>query len=84
LAAILKPAGTNAPDSERTLGDSFTGSVFELPEPDLVGISPEMLALYFHPVLSGTNLPAPLRHYPVSFMPPMPPDKESRAVYQVK
>lgn len=86
--SILNPVGTNAPDSERSLGDSFTGSVFELPEPDLVGISPEMLALYFHPVLTGTNLAAPVRRYPLSFTPPVPPvkapEKESRAVYNVK
>ncbi len=84
MASILNPIATNGPDSERTLSDSFTASVFELPEPDLVGISPEMLAMYFHPVLTGTNLATSMLQYPLSFTPPLPPKKESRAIYNVK
>jgi hypothetical protein len=73
---------------DQTLGDTFAASVFPLPTPDLLGISPGMLASYFHPVQGGTNFSGPLR---VIFMPPMPPllpplvpDTSSHAEYILK
>jgi hypothetical protein len=73
---------------DQALGDTFAASVFPLPTPDLLGISPQMLASYFHPVQAGTNFSGPLR---VIFMPPMPPllpplvpDTSSHAEYILK
>lgn len=85
--SMTTPAG--APAAERpdqSLGDNFTASVFALPTPDLLGITPQMLAAYFHPVPGGTNmiLTGPFH---VSFIPPQPPDKavkSSHAEYIVK
>ena len=77
----LSLASATAPVS---LEDTFASSVFTLPTPDLLGLTPQMLATYFHPVQFGTNaaLAVPFR---VSFLPPVPPDKKSsRAEYIVK
>ena len=75
-------------DSERPtvnpLSDTFTASIFQLPTPDLVGMSPQMLAMYFRPVQHGTNSAARVGLFPVSFRPPLPPDKSSKAEYIVK
>jgi hypothetical protein len=73
-----------APSPELALGDNFTAPILSLPTPDLLGITPQMLATYFRPMQLGTNsalLAAPFR---VSFMPPLPPDKSSHAEYIVK
>ena len=69
---------------EQSLGDAFTASVFMLPTPDLLGISPQMLASYFRPVQLGTNYAALTGPFHVTFMPPLPPDKSSHAEYIVK
>jgi hypothetical protein len=67
------------------LGDTFTSSIFQMPTPDLLGITPQMLATYFHPVQMGTNFPAPTAPFQVIFMPPVPPDtKSSHAEYILK
>lgn len=76
------------PGAEQALGDTFTGSVFALPTPDLLGLTPQMLATYFHPVQLGTNA-ALTGPFHVGFMPPVPPavaapDKSSHAEYIVK
>ena len=60
-------------------------SVFALPTPDLLSITPQMLAAYFRPVQFGTNAAALVGPFHVGFMPPQPvPDKSSRAEYIVK
>ena len=70
------------PGAEQSLGDTFTGSVFALPTPDLLGITPQMLATYFHPVQFGTNAPDGLIR--IGFMPPLPPETSSHAEYILK
>ena len=70
--------------TDSTLGETFSSSVFVLPTPDLLGITPQMLATYLHPVQTGTNalLGGQFR---VSFLPPLlPPDKASHAEYIIK
>jgi len=81
IAGLLTGASQEA---DKPLGDTFTASVFELPTPDLLGISPQMLATYFRPVKSGTNSAALMGMFPLSFVPPLPPDKSSHAEYIVK
>jgi hypothetical protein len=75
----------------QSLGDTFAASVFALPTPDLLGISPQMLATYFRPVQGGTNFFAPNDPFHVVFMPPLPPllpalvpNTSSHAEYIVK
>ena len=75
------PAATGAPDA--TLGGAFPASILSLPTPNLLGITPEMLAAYFQPGL-GTNAAALTGPFRVSFIPPLPPDKSSHAEYNVK
>jgi hypothetical protein len=80
--APATPALAQSP--ELALGDNFTAPILSLPTPDLLGLTPQMLATYFRPMQVGTNsalLAAPFR---VSFMPPLPPDKSSHAEYIVK
>jgi hypothetical protein len=72
------------PGTNKSLGGAFSSSVFELPTPDLVGISPQALAAYFRPIAQGTNFVTPIGLMPVSFVPPVPPDKSSHAEYNVK
>ena len=69
---------------ERPLQATPNASVFDLPTPDLLGISPQALAAYFRPMAPGTNSVAPFGLLPVSFIPPVPPDKSSRAEYLIK
>lgn len=71
------------PDSEKALGDTFSSAIFTMPPSDLVGMTPQMLATYFHPVLHATN-PVVNLLFPVTFMPPLPPDQSSHAEYNVK
>jgi len=78
-----KPALISIPDTDKALGDTFSATVFALPTPNLLGISPEMLATYFRPVQRGTNI-VPMGLLPITFMPPLPPDKSSHAEYNVK
>jgi hypothetical protein len=63
---------------------NLNNSVFALPAQDLVGISPQALAAFFRPVLSGTNIVAPVGLLPLSFVPPVLPDKSSHAEYNIK
>jgi hypothetical protein len=73
---------------ERSLEDTYSASVFSLPTPDLLSLTPQMLAAYFHPVRTGTNIGALNGPFHVSFMPPLPPPpapgKSSHAEYIVK
>jgi hypothetical protein len=71
--------------SDNPLSDARTASIFAMPTPDLLSITPQMLAAYFHPVVFGTNVNAFVGPYPVSFTPPLPPNPPpSRAEYIVK
>lgn len=78
------------PGRANPYGDSstpFASSIFALPTPDLMGISPEMLTAYFRPVQLGTNVPAFNGPFHVSFLSPLPPglpDHSSHAEYIVK
>ncbi|MGA2246156.1 MAG: hypothetical protein ABSH48_14255 [Verrucomicrobiota bacterium] len=81
LAAIQSPPGEG---TEGSLSDTFAAPILEMPTPDLLGISPQMLATYFLPVSHGTNSAALTGTFPLSFMPPLPPDKSSKAEYIVK
>ena len=72
---------------ESVMGDTFSGTVFAMPTPDLLGISPQMLATYFHPVQIGTNPLLVAAPFHVTFIPPLPPpaeDHSSHAEYIVK
>ena len=80
--AVPGPFGANA---DKSLGETFSASVFALPTPDLLSITPQMLTTYFHPVEFGTNAAGLAGPFHVSFMPPLPqPDKSSHAEYIVK
>ena len=82
-AEVTTAAPTPPPDASQSLGQTFTASVFTLPTPDLVGITPQMLVTYFHPVQLGTN--SAITTFPLSFVPPMPADiKSSHAEYILK
>jgi hypothetical protein len=81
IAGLL--TGAN-PDTDTPLSDTFTASIFDLPTPDLLGISPQMLATYFRPVKGGTNTVGLVGAFPLSFVPPVPPDKSSHAEYIIK
>jgi hypothetical protein len=79
----IASASAPAPEASQSLGQTFTASVFTLPTPDLVGITPQMLVTYFHPVQLGTN--SAITAFPLSFVPPMPADiKSSHAEYILK
>jgi hypothetical protein len=88
--AAVVTNGTNltptvsAPTDDQVLGDAFSASVFSLPAPDLLGISPDMLATYFRPVRTGTNSAELIGPFHVSFTPPVAPDRSSHAQYIVK
>ena len=86
-----QPAGAapfNGLAADRSLEETFSASVFALPTPDLLSITPQMLATYFHPVEIGTNSGPSAGAIRVSFMPPLPPPpepvKSSHAEYLVK
>jgi hypothetical protein len=74
LAGTPENAGTGA----------FPMPMYALPTPDLVGITPQMLAAYFRPIQIGTNGLPMDSEYRVDFMPPLPPDHSSHAEYKVK
>jgi hypothetical protein len=91
LTAPVAPGPFVIETPDQSLGDAFAASVFAMPTPDLLGISPQMLATYFRPVQGGTNFFAPNDPFHVVFMPPLPPlvpvlvpDKSSHAEYIVK
>lgn len=84
-SAVVSPLINTS--ANQSLEDTLHGSVFALPTPDLLGITPQMLATYFHPVQFGTNAVMLSGPYPISFQPPLPPpptDKSSRAEYIIK
>ena len=85
-AAFLAGAGPlGGLHAEPSLEEAFSASVFALPTPDLLSITPQMLAAYFRPVQFGTNSAALVGPFHVGFMPPVPsPEKSSRAEYIVK
>ena len=66
--------------------DPFAPAMFALAPPDLLNITPQMLAAFFHPVARSTNVDAVVAvPMPVMFMPPAiksPPS--SHAEYIVK
>ena len=65
--------------------DTVDSAIFTLTTPDLLGISPQALAVYFHPVQRGTNIVVPDGLQPISFVPPLPlAQKSSQAEYRVK
>jgi hypothetical protein len=72
-------------EADTSLEETYRTSIFALPTPDLLGITPQMLATYFRPVQFGTNSAALVGPFHVGFMPPQPaPEKSSRAEYIVK
>jgi hypothetical protein len=81
VAATPLPMVASTP--EESLGQTINSSVFALSTPELMGITPQMLATYFHPVQIGTNtaLTGPFR---ISFLPPVTPEKSSHAEYIIK
>lgn len=81
--AEMTTSDSGPAESNQSLGDTFTTSVFSLPTPDLLGITPQALSAYFRPVHLGTNAPI-MGPFPLSFIPPMPPDKSSHAEYILK
>ena len=77
------PFGLASP--ENPLSDSRTATIFAMPTPDLLGITPQMLVNYFHPVTTGTSTNTFIGPYPMGFTPPITsPDKSSRAEYIIK
>lgn len=66
--------------------DPFGPSVFALAAPDLLAITPQMLAAYFNPVARSTNTAAEVVvPFPVMFMPPTAKARpSSHAEYIVK
>lgn len=67
------------------LDDTFGAAIFALPMPELMGLTPQMLALYFHPAGNGTNGAALVGPFHVGFIPPLlPSEKSSHAEYIVK
>jgi hypothetical protein len=74
--ALQIPGSTGTPGANGT-------SIMQLDTPDLMGITPEMLANYFRPNAAGTNavvVPAPFR---VGFIPPLA-TPSSQSEYNVK
>lgn len=60
-------------------------SIFMLPAPDTLGMTPQILATYFQPLVVGTNGTAVAAPFRVGFIPPLPePDKSSHAEYIIK
>ena len=80
----ITSVSTAQPLPESSPGDALTTSIFALPTPDLLGITPQNLATYFRPVQFGTNSTPVLVPFSLSFMPPFPPDKSSHAEYIIK
>ena len=85
-AAVIAASGPlNGMNANPALEETFSTSVFARPMPDLLSITPQMLATYFHPVEFGTNAAGLAGPFQVGFMPPLPaPDKSSHAEYIVK
>lgn len=63
----------------------FGTPMFALPSPELMGITPQMLATYFHPVGVNTNEAAAVFPFRVGFVPPVaPPERSSHSEYNIK
>lgn len=87
-ASVITAAPDNLPPivmSTDAALDSVLGTpIFALTTPDLMGITPQMLATYFHPVGLGTNGVEVVAPFRVGFVPPLLPEKSSHAEYIVK
>lgn len=88
-ASVIIAAPTdNLPPIVMSTGNAldsvFTTPIFALATPDLMGITPQMLATYFHPVAFGTNGVEVVAPFRVGFVPPLLPEKSSHAEYIVK
>jgi len=79
----LLPLSSNV---ESGAADPYGTSIFSLASPDLLNITPQMLAAYFHPVARGTNTATEVVvPMPVIFTPPQnKPGPSSRAEFIVK
>ncbi len=63
----------------------FGPPIYELATPELMGITPQMLATYFRPVGVNTNGPAVVFPFHVGFVPPVAPaEHSSHSEYNVK
>jgi hypothetical protein len=70
-------------DNALQIPGTTAAPIMQLSTPDLMGITPEMLATYFHPNAAGTNavaVPVPFR---VGFVPPLAPPS-SHSEYNLK
>jgi len=91
-ATVVNSAGDYAPTlpilvmgPDNPLGVPNGASIFNLPAQDTMGITPQILATYFQPMISGTNGTAVAGPFRVGFIPPFAqPDKSSHAEYIVK
>jgi hypothetical protein len=93
-SALVLSGQTNSTDDVQSISlgadnlgvDPFGPPVFTLASPDLLNITPQMLAAYFHPVARGTNAAELAMPVPVIFMPPTvrAPQPSSHAEYIVK
>ena len=60
-------------------------SVFALPSQDTMGMTPQLLATYFQPLVLGTNGTAVAAPFRVGFIPPLAePEKSSHSAYIIK
>lgn len=67
------------------LDQAFGTPILSLVTPDLMGITPQMLAAYFHPVGINSNNPTAIIPLRIGFVPPLAaPQKSSTAEYIVK
>jgi hypothetical protein len=81
-APTLPPIVLGA-DNALQIPGTTAAPIMQLSTPDLMGITPEMLATYFHPNAAGTNavaVPVPFR---VGFVPPLAPPS-SHSEYNLK
>jgi hypothetical protein len=63
----------------------FGPPIYELATPDLMGITPQMLAMYFRPAGVNTNAPAAVFPFRVGFVPPVvETEHSSHSEYNVK
>jgi len=84
--AVNAVATTATPETNATasVGETISTSVFTLPAPDLIGITPQMLATYFRPMQFGGSNATVVLPLPLSFQPPQAPQKSSHAEYILK
>ncbi len=82
--SVITAAPDNLPPIVMSQGSVLGAPIFALATPDLMGITPQMLATYFHPVAFGTNGIEVVAPFRVGFIPPLLPEKSSHAEYIVK